>query len=342
MEAQSKVNIHVCIFDRDDVAVGVADLLKQRSTNIEVKVIFDRLNSRGAGGAPPATPMPDGFTPPRSISAYLRGGAEVQLRPQPNPGFTCDHSKVFLVDTRYAYVGGMNLGREYRYEWHDMMAEIEGPVVASFQKQFDKKWAQVGLWGDCGLAAESVCGKRTAVPTANRVEGIELRRLYTKTFDRQIRRAELAAIDRASNHVYLENAYLYNNKMIMALVRARWRGVDVRVVMPSENDFGAGHKSNLVTSNYLLQNGVRVYFYPGMSHIKALEVDGWVCFGSANFDSLSLRLNREGDLATSDPGFAHKFREELFERDFKKSRELQETVETGLGDHLADALLNPF
>jgi cardiolipin synthase A/B len=341
-EAQSKVDIHVCIFDRDDVAVEVADWIKRRSTNIEVKVIYDRLNSSGAGKAQPATPMPETFSPPRSIRAYLRSGGEVQLRPQPNPGFTCDHSKVFLVDTRYAYIGGMNLGREYRYEWHDMMAEVEGPVVASLQRQFDKKWAQVGLWGDCGLAAESLCGQRAASGTYNQVNWIELRRLYTKTFDRQIRRAELAAIGRACHHVYVENAYLYNNKMIQTLVRARLRGVDVRVVMPSDNDFGAGHKSNLVTANYLLQHGVRVYFYPGMSHIKALEVDGWACFGSANFDSLSLRLNREGDLATSDPGFAQSMRQELFERDFAKSSELKEPVATKFGDNLADALMNPF
>jgi phosphatidylserine/phosphatidylglycerophosphate/cardiolipin synthase-like enzyme len=172
--------------------------------------------------------------------------------------------------------------------------------------------------------------------------GIELRRLYTKTFDRQIRRVELAAIDHARHHVFLENAYLYNNKMIVALVQARLRGVDVRVVMPSENDFGAGHKSNLVTANYLLRHGVRVYFYPGMSHIKALDVDGWICFGSANFDSLSLRLNREADVATSDPGFSAQFREQLFESDFRTSRELSETIETSFGDEFADALLNPF
>jgi cardiolipin synthase len=341
-EAQSQVDIHVCIFDRDDVAVEVAELLKKRSTKVPVRVIYDRLNSRGAGKAAPSTPMPAGFSEPRSIDAELRSGGQVNVRPQLNPGFTCDHSKVFLIDSRYAYLGGMNIGREYRYEWHDMMAEVEGPVVASLQRQFDKKWAQVGWWGDCGLAAESVCASKGAPPNLNSAELIEMRRLYTKTFDRQIRRAELAAIARASNHVYLENAYLYNNDMIVALVRARSHGVDVRVIMPSDNDFGAGHKSNLVTANYLLERGVRVYFYPGMSHIKALDADGWICFGSANFDALSLRLNREADLATSDPRIADLFRRELFEPDFQKSSELSESVETSFGDHLADAVLNPF
>ena len=88
----------------------IADRLKERSTNIAVRVVFDRLMSSGAGASPPATPMREGFVPPRSIGPYLRRDSKVRVRPQPNPGFTVDHSKVMLVDGRYAYVGGMNLG----------------------------------------------------------------------------------------------------------------------------------------------------------------------------------------------------------------------------------------
>ncbi len=112
--------------------------------------------------------------------------------------------------------------------------------------------------------------------------------------------------------------------MIVALVEARLRGVDVRVILPAENDINGGQSSNLVTANYLLKHGVRVYFYPGMTHVKAMLADGWVCFGSANFNTLSLRLNQEADLATSDAAFAARFRQELFETDFDKSYELKE------------------
>jgi phosphatidylserine/phosphatidylglycerophosphate/cardiolipin synthase-like enzyme len=340
-EAKSNINVQVCIFDRDDVAVQVADLLKARSSNVAAKVIFDRLNSRSAGETPPATPMPANFVAPSSITSYLRSGSRVQVHPQLNPGFTCDHSKVFLIDERYAYMDGMNFGREYRYEWHDLMVEVEGPVVASMQRQFDKKWAQTSVWGDCGLALAAMRSK-PASPSTEPPDSMELRRLYTKTFDRQIRSAQLAAIDRAQNHIFLENAYLYSNDMIVALVRARLRGVDVRVIMPGENDFDSGHSSNLVTADYLRQHGVRVYFFPGMSHVKAMLVDGWVCFGSANCDALSLRLNRENNLATSDPAFAATFRREVFDADMARAPELTSKVAVSFGDHLSDLLLNPL
>ena len=58
-----------------------ADRLKQRSTNIEVKVVFDRVNSRAAAKCLPATPMQEDFVAPGSIGTYLRNGSKVKVRP---------------------------------------------------------------------------------------------------------------------------------------------------------------------------------------------------------------------------------------------------------------------
>jgi len=236
----------------------------------------------------------------------------------------------------------MNVGREYRYEWHDLIAEVQGPVVASYQRQFNLKWAQGGPWGDLGLAVEAIGGKRPGTDHEPNSNLVELRRLYTRNFSRQIRKAELAAINRASSYVFGENPYLYATEFINALVRARRRGVDVRVILPSENDLTAGRRSNLVIANYLREQGVRVYIYPGMTHVKALLVDGWACFGSANFDALSLRLNREDDLATSNPAFAARLKHDLFEADFNRGAELKEDLPAEWKDYLADILLTPL
>jgi len=354
-EARTNVSIHICIFDRDDVAIEFADLLKQHSTNIDVKVVFDRLMSRAAASSPPATPMRAGFIPPASIAGYLRRDSKVAVRPQTNPGFAIDHSKFLLVDGQYAFLGGMNLGREYRYEWHDLMAELQGPVVAALQQQFDKNWTRLGPAGDFALAAQSLRGKKQrqsfplspseeergpAQPTID--DTIELRRLYTKPFARQIRRAELAGINRASHQIFAENPYFFSNEFLIALSKARRRGVDVRVILPSENDLAIGHRSNLVIANYLFSQGVRVFFYPGMTHVKALLVDGWACFGSANFDPMSLRINGEANLATSDPAFVRQFKQQVFETDFARSHELHEALAVNWTDYLADTLLTAF
>ncbi len=300
-EAQKSIHILVCIFDRDDVAVEIADLLKQRSKEIDVRVILDRMASQAAGNVAPATLMPAEFEPPKSIAAYLEHDAQVRVRPFLNPWFSCEHSKVFIIDGRYAYLGGMNIGREYRYEWHDLMVEVEGPVVAHFERDFEKAWAHAGLLGDAAFAEQVLFGRRPPRSDGHCPDWPKLRRLYTRTGSRQIRSAVMEALDRAQQCVYLENPYLYDNKIVSALAEARRRGVDVRIVLPSESDFGSADSSNYVTANYLLSNGVRVFIYPGMTHVKALIVDGWVCVGSANFNRLSMQFNQEVNLGTSDP-----------------------------------------
>jgi cardiolipin synthase len=341
-KAARSIDIHVCSFDRDDAGVHIADQLRRRSTNVPVRVLFDHNSSIMSGKAPPATAMPESFVPPKSISSYLRANSAVHVRLFLNPFMSSDHSKVYLIDGRYAYIGGMNLGREYRYEWHDLMAEVEGPVVASLQQEFNENWAHAGALGDLAFAEQAVCAKRPQAAETNRTDFINLRRIYTKTGRRQIWHGELESIARARSYVFLENPYLFDNAVIVALVKARLRGVDVRVVLPSGNDISSGEGSNLVTANYLIQHGVRVYLYPGMTHVKAMLADGWVCFGSANFNTLSLRLNQEADLATSDPGFSSRFKHELFELDFDKSSELKEPGSVSWSDHLADSILNLF
>ncbi len=342
-EAGESVQLRVCIFDNDDVAVGIADLLKRLSGEVKVKVLVDRLSTQTSGGAPPAT-LPEGFTPPKSMPRYLRRDSRVRVRPFLNPWLSSDHSKVLLIDRQFAYLGGMNIGREYRYEWHDMMVELEGPIVSALERDFRRAWAHASVLGDLAYAGSALSGPLRPEPERRCAGGrcIELRRLYTQTGALQIRKAILQGIRRAGRLVYLENPYLYENAVAAALVEARRRGVDVRVVLPLGSDNPGGNSSNYVTANYLLENDVRVYLYPGMTHVKAIIVDGWACLGSANFNHLSLRLNQEVNVATSDPATVEKLGRELFEVDFEKSHELREPIPVGWTDHVVEELMNWF
>ena len=100
----------------------------------------------------------------------------------------------------------------------------------------------------------------------------------------------------------------------------------MRVIMPYEIDSGVINRSNIVTVNAMLENGIRVYIYPGMSHVKAAIYDGWSCFGSANFDNLSFRINKELNLATSDTKAVNALKEKVFLPDLKQSVELTEPL----------------
>ncbi len=336
--ATNRIAINLFIFDTDDVAVAIADELKQRSEDVRVKVIVDRMGTLTAGLSPPDSPMPLDFEPPDSIIKYLRQDSRVHVRSFLNPWFSVDHTKVFIADGSRAWVGGMNLGREYRYEWHDLMFELQGPVVASLENEFNRDWAHAGPLGDLafvGAALRQPLGAKSTTTNG----WIKVRRLPTRTAWKPFNSAVQASIRKARNHIYIENPYLFDKRVITGLVQARKRGVDVRVILPRVNDFKAGARGNVVTANYLLEHGVRVYFYPGMTHVKAMLVDGWSCLGSGNLSHYSLRVGQEQNIATSDPAFAARLRQELFEEDFSRSFELKQPISSDWVDFLADLLL---
>ena len=127
-----------------------------------------------------------------------------------------------------------------------------------------------------------------------------------------------------------------------ALGRAAGRGVDVRVILPYRSDSGLITRSNALVANAMLRNGIRVYIYPGMSHLKAAVYDGWACIGSANFDNLSLRVNREMNLATAHAPAVDALLERVFHPDFETAVELTGPLPNNWLHYLSEPLADPL
>lgn len=331
--AGESVYLRVYIFDNDDYAVEIADLLKRRSADIDVRVLVDGLGTRGAGMARPPS-MPAGQQPKSSILHYLAQDSAVHVRTVPNVWLTGDHTKTILIDGTTAFLGGMNIGREYRYDWHDLMVEVEGPVVSEIAGEFRRAWTAAGLLGDL----RKLFQRSKSDATAPGESDYPVRLLYTRPADSEILRAHIAATRRARSHIFLENPYLTSDAMLYELLKARRRGVDVRVIMPYRNDSGLIARSNVLAANTMIRNGIRVYIYPGMSHLKAAMYDGWASLGSANMDRLSLRTNREMNLATSHAAAVDTLYERVFAADMERSVELTEPLPSNWSDHLAELL----
>ena len=324
IDAKESVKMRTYIFDGDDYAVDLADVLKRRSAEIGVDVMVDGIGTLMAQNAGAGT-MPEDYEAPVGITTYLKDDSQVRVRSLTNPWTAGDHTKTTIIDSDHAYIGGMNVGREYRWEWHDMMMRVEGSIVDYIEEQFDRTWAHGGVFGDFVLAGH-VLGNR--LPPREEIAH-PIRPILTLPRHSGVYHAQIAAIRNAQAYIYVQNAYLSSTVTIHELVKARLRGVDVRVIIPMEGNHGVMNANNVVAANTLLKYGVRVFAYPGMSHIKAAIYDGWACAGSANFDKLSLRVNKEMNLGSSDPDFVRQLTETVFDPDFETAVELTEPLPSG-------------
>lgn len=338
--ATQSISCQVFIFDNDDIAVRCADALKRRAAEVPVQVLLDDLGSTFAHTAAPATLGPPGFVPPADIQAYLRQDSKVRARRILNPWLVCDHTKLFVFDRQIAILGGMNLGREYFSEWHDLMVRVDGPVVASLARQFSRAWRKAGPWGDFALFRKPILFQRPQ-PVAS---GIPLRVLRTDPAEGRydILDASLLAIRGAKRRIWIENPYLAHDDLAAAVADAARRGVQVRVIIPGRSDSTIMDAGNLATANTLIRAGATVFQYPKMTHLKALICDDWACVGSANLDTLSLRINRELNLAFAHAATVRDLEKAVFLPDFRRSRRvpLAETEDpaNGLAETLADQL----
>ena len=331
--AEKSIDIRLYIFDNDDYALKIADLLKRRSKDVRVRVLVDGLGTISAASAT-STYAHEEDEPVPSIIRYLESDSDVDVRTVLNPWLTGDHTKTILIDNQIAYLGGMNIGREYRYDWHDLMVELRGPIVDEIQTSFEKAWRLQSLLGDI----RSTLYRPGDPVNQPRPDHIPIRLLFTKPGDSQILRTQLAAITRARQRIYIQNAYFTSDDIIYELAQARRRGVDVRIIIPYQSDSGIITRSNVRAINAMLDNGIRVFIYPGESHIKGAVYDGWICLGSANFDQLSLRMNKELNIATSSPVAVQGFLDMIMLPDFEKSVELKEQLPKKWSDFLMETI----
>ena len=325
------MDVRAYIFDNDDVALTIAELLKRRSREgIDTRVLFDGLGTIIAGGEHSDT-LPEHHQPPVSIHRFLERDSNIDVRAVKNTWLMGDHVKTMIIDERVAFLGGMNIGREYRYDWHDLMMEITGPVVDEINREFSQAWTQAGWFGDFGMMFS-----RDPEPVNAWSSGYPLRLIHTRPGQQEIFNMQREAIRRSRDYIYIENAYFTDDQLLHELIDARRRGVDVRVIIPLETDAGLITRNIATAANLMLEHGIRVYIYPGFTHAKAAIFDGWACVGSANLDRLSLKINREINVATSEPAAVQELLDELFLPDFQHSPELTEPFPQAWADRVIE------
>jgi cardiolipin synthase A/B len=334
--ARHSINLQVYIFDNDDIGVRYADVLKSRSSEVPVHVLFDDLGNTLAHASAPATLGPRGFVPPPNMSAYLRKDSKTRVRRTLNPWLVCDHTKLFVFDQQVAMLGGMNIGREYFSEWHDLMVRVEGPVVHSLFQEFNRAWRKAGPWGDFALLRKPA-GLRRQMPVTGSIP-LRILRTDPAAGRYEILNATLLAIRGARKRIWIQNPYFAHDDLALAVEAAARRGVDVRVIIPHGGDSGLMDAGNLSTARGLLLAGAKVFMYPKMTHLKVMICDDWASVGSANFDTLSMRINRELNLVFPDREAVRELEKLVFLPDFRHSRRIHPHETRGIANSLAETI----
>ena len=327
--ASRSINFATYIFEPDGVGKQFADaLIERRQQGVEVNVIYDSVGSLATPRAFFDAMRKAGirvveFNPINPLSALPGGGLNNR-----------NHRKLIVVDGSTAFVGGVNISNVYSSGshgstgssasgasktpggWRDTHLQIDGPVVAEFQKVFLKSWEK--------QKGEPLTG--SYLPQLAPRGGHIVRAIASTPDDKrhELYLTLLSAVSFAERNVYLTNAYFAPDPQFLeALQAAARRGVDVKLILPGTTDswltFHAGR------SHYagLLAAGVKIYERRGaLLHAKTSTIDGvWSSVGTTNLDWRSFLHNDEVDASILGREFAQKM-EAMFARDIANSEQI--------------------
>ena len=309
--AEHHVHAQFYIWKADDTGKSFRDaLIEKARDDLEVRVLCDAIGSpvmatRFSRPLRKAGALVRRFLPPQWFSSTPR----VNFR---------NHRKILVIDGRIGYIGGFNIGDEYRNEWRDLGARIEGPAVDQLQEIFADDWyyaaqedlvdaEHFGRWGT--QREDTACAAVASGPDSK----------YLTIHD-----ALFMAINETNERLYIMTPYFIPTRAIGAALRAAvFRGVDVRIMLPARSDVALVRHAARSYYPDLIDVGVRIYEYqPTMHHAKVVMFDHeLVMIGSANLDSRSFKLNFEASCFIGGTTFNASVSQE-FESDLEHCKEI--------------------
>ena len=294
-KAQHSISFATYIFETTGVGRRFVEALtRAHARGVQVRVLIDDVGVRYA------SPRANRVLKRAGVRAALFMPARSLLRA---PYFNLrNHRKIMVVDGKVGFTGGMNIreghviGEAPKHPVRDLHFRIEGPVVAHLQEVFANDWefaTKEPLEGEAWFPKLASVGNTLARGISDGPDEDLDRFAWTLQ----------AALACAHRSVTIMTPYFLPDTILhAALSTAALRGVEVNVVLPERSNLRLVQWAMWRQLEEVLRHGVRVWLTPPpFDHTKLMLVDSeWVLFGSANWDTRSLRLNFELDIECYD------------------------------------------
>ena len=288
--ARQSIEIATFILGRDEVGKIFLKILAEKAAQgVEVRLLLDGWGSF--------------FSKGRFVSPLKAAGGKVgvflplfAMRRRWSANLR-NHRKMAIIDGSRAFVGGMNLAREYmgpdsyKKRWKDVALIVSGKSALDMRTVFMDDWLySTGEEYKCGhlLPSNKILNQgNSIVQVVSDGPDLKQRPLYSGV---------LASINQARETIWAVTPYFVPDEPLSAALELAARmGRDVRIIIPQKSNHPL---VDLASNSYLhdlIDAGVILYRYtPGMLHAKLITIDKCLAIvGSANMDMRSFQLNFE-------------------------------------------------
>ncbi len=321
--ARKFIHIQYYIIRMDELFDHLKDMLLEKvKEGVEVRILYDSMGCKSVPKKYFKNLQRQGIQMAEFFPAFL---GRLQLRINYR-----NHRKIVVVDGETAYIGGFNVGREYLGldekfgYWRDTHLRIQGSAVPELQTRFILDWDYAAKEN---LIAQKMYYPKPSIPFSGESQ-IQVISSGPDSTYHNIRNNFLRLIHSAKKNIYIQTPYFIPDESIMdALKMAAVAGIDIRIMIPCKPDHPFVYWATYAYIGEMIRAGGRCYTYNnGFLHAKGMIVDGKVmCFGTANMDIRSFKLNFEVNVMVYDKEISKKM-EQIFIKDLKKCSEITSYV----------------
>jgi len=287
--ARHEIHCVVYILRPDQAGLRFLEWLRQAARRgVIVRLLYDSLGSFGLKASHLAAL--------REAGGHAEAFLPLLWKRRPFTVNMRNHRKLLLVDGEIGFVGGRNIGDEYKTGrlgrtqlWLDAMASVRGPITGVLQEVFVEDWctATDELLSEVQRPSPAACGQQSVAVACSGPDRDQSPLWF----------AIVQALADARETIELSSPYLVPPPMLLfALQLAVARGVRVRVHTNGPRAEAAVlYHAQRSFYRRLLRAGVEIYeTIEDYNHSKLLVADGkTVVIGSANLDLRSANLNFE-------------------------------------------------
>lgn len=343
--ANHSIYLETYILANDRIGLWLRDaLIAARGRGTRITILYDHVGSAGLANSF-LKPMTDagikvlGFNP---IWVWRRKG----------PLLFRDHRKIIVIDEQIAFCGSMNMSADYAGplygtdRYRDSIAIVRGPAVKDLLKitlesiaesEFDREQEApsiIELLNVDKKEALKLFFRRLVRPIqplkpSQQSDGtlVQVLRSNMRRNLTHIQKSMEESVNRAVEYCYFTTPYFLPHQALKkALINARRRGVDVRILSAGLSDVPLMRSASRHVYKELLQHDIRIYEMTQKTlHAKLATIDNiYASIGSYNLDHWSARRNLEVNLSFIDPEIAQELKKQ-FETDLTLSQEINKT-----------------
>jgi phosphatidylserine/phosphatidylglycerophosphate/cardiolipin synthase-like enzyme len=243
----------------------------------------------------PKCPRPKGFAGPLQCMAFDAGDRWIIAGHASVDNFVADdeenntkdrimHNKFFIIDNQIIWTGSANISDSDvgGYSANTMVIIRSKEVAAAYTKEFEQMYAGK-------FHAEKV---KSDQKTYN-VEGTPVKVLFSPR-DFPMKKSVQKVIRQANTSIYASVFYLTNKYVAADLIKAKQRGVDVRIIVDATSAENGYSKHEILREVGI---PVKVENWGGKMHSKSMVADGkYIVAGSMNWTTAGDSVNDENTL----------------------------------------------